>query len=203
MTCYSFVSNAQKKRISLFEEYTKGTVLMKNGSKISALLNYDASSHEMLFKQNGTELILVNEDQIDTVYIGNRTFVPTGNRFSEVISLENGVVFIDWLLKNAYRGYKGAYGQISQAKVEVINTAELTNDLYENQSAEVYELENENIYGFYLNGRFVKCKKVKDILKVFSDRKDSIQLYIKKEGINFSKVADALKLIDYCLGFEL
>ena len=120
-----------------FRRIYEGNSTHEKRIKNFALLNYDASSHEMLFKQNGTELILVNEDQIDTVYIGNRTFVPTGNRFSEVISLENGVVFIDWLLKNAYRGYKGAYGQISQAKVEVINTAELTNDLYENQSAEV------------------------------------------------------------------
>ena len=76
-------------------------------------------------------------------------------------------------------------------------------DLYENQYAEVYELKNANAYEFYYKGRFVRCKKMKDVLKVFADQKDSIQLYIKKEGINFSNVADALKLIDYCLGFEL
>ena len=203
LTCCSFVSNAQKKRIFLFEEYTNGSVLLKNGSKVSVLLNYDASNRKMMFKQDNMELILVNGDQIDTVYIDNRKFVPIGDSFREVVSLENGLVFIDWSLKNAYRGYKGAYGQLSQAKVEVINTAELTHDLYENQYAEVYELKNANAYEFYHKGRFVRCKKMKDVLKVFPGQKDSIQLYIKKERINFSNVADALKLIDYCLGFKL
>lgn len=201
MFCCAFETNAQQKRVFLFEEYTNGTVLLKNGAKVSALLNYDASNRKMMFKQDNMELILVNGDQIDTVYIDNRKFVPTENSFREVVSLENGMVFIDWSLKNSYRGYKGAYGQPSQAKVEVINTAELTHDIYENQYAEVYELKNENTYGFYHKGRFVICKNTKDVLKVFSGQKDSIQLYIKKEGINFNNQADALKLINYCLGF--
>ena len=47
----------------------------------------------------------------------------------------------------------------------------------------------------------VICKmyEMKDVLKVFADQKDSIQLYIK---INFSNITDALKLVTL-VGFKL
>ena len=71
--------NAQKKRQMLFEDYSKGVVLMKNNSKTMAELNYDAGNQKMMFKNGSEEMLLTNVAQIDTVYIGNARFIPTGS----------------------------------------------------------------------------------------------------------------------------
>ena len=95
-------ANAQKKRQMLFEDYSKGVVLMKNNSKTPAELNYDAGNQKMMFKNGSEEMLLTNIAQVDTVYIGNAKFIPTGSRenFYEILQIPNGTIGINWLLKN-------------------------------------------------------------------------------------------------------
>ena len=62
---------AQKKSIFLLEDFTQGTVLMKNGAKTNALLNYDASNRKMKFKQQEETMILTNTQEIDSIFIAS------------------------------------------------------------------------------------------------------------------------------------
>ena len=144
--------NAQKKRQMLFEDYSKGVVLMKNNSKTMAELNYDAGNQKMMFKNGSEEMLLTNVAQIDTVYIGNARFIPTGSGFYEILQIPNGLIGINWLLKNASQGYKNAFGVTQQAKVETLNTNQLNYSTYENQYTEVYKLANQNEYCIFRDG---------------------------------------------------
>ena len=192
-------THAQKKRMMLFDKYSDAKVLMKNSATTSAKLNYDTANKNMMYLQGNQEMILTNNNQVDTIYISNRKFIPLHTIYLEVIELKNEPIFIDWLIKNKYRGNRGAYGQITQNKVETINTALWTNDAYKVQSAEVFELENANQYWFYLNDNVVKCKNEKDLLKLFPQKKEKIKAFIKEQKVNFKRVPEALKLIDFCL----
>ena len=98
---------AQEKRILLFENYQKGTILLKNRYKTHTLLNFDAANDNIMFKQDNDEMILTNSNQIDTVYIGNRKFIPIRNIFLECIATKHGDVYIHWNLKNVYKGKRG------------------------------------------------------------------------------------------------
>lgn len=191
--------NAQSKRILLLDEYTDGIVLMKNKSKISSKLNYDTANKKMMYMQNNQEMILVNPNQVDTVYIEDRKFIPVQLFFLEVIDAKNGTVLINWSLKQKYKGNKGAYGQITQNKVETINTSHWTNDEYKEQSTSVWERENSNEYWFNINDKAIKCKSTKDIIKQFPNHKEDINSFIKENKINFKNASDAIKLVDYCL----
>ncbi|MCD8267690.1 MAG: hypothetical protein LUD46_04005 [Parabacteroides sp.] len=99
-------ANAQKKRQMLFENYSKGIVLMKNNSKTPAELNYDASNQKMMFKNGSEEMLLTNVAQIDTVYIGNSKFIPARSGYYEIIQIPNGLIGINWLLKILPRDIK-------------------------------------------------------------------------------------------------
>lgn len=92
----------------LFENYNRGIVLMKNKSKTPAELNYDCGNQVMMFKSGAEEMILTNLSQVDTVYIGDSKFIPAGKResFYEIIPVPNGLIGINWLLKNKSQGYK-------------------------------------------------------------------------------------------------
>ncbi|WP_455672105.1 hypothetical protein [Phocaeicola sp.] len=191
---------AQKKRLMLFDNYTKGTVLMKNRARVNAELNFDATNNNMMFKQGSEEMILTNVNQIDTVYIGNRKFIPIKNIYLESVSTKHGDIYIHWNMKNAYKGKKGAMGMTTQAKVETINTAEYQYGVYENQYVDVYQLSNENEYYLFKKGKPAIVKNEKTLLKSFPENKDAIKGYIKEQKVSFSKVDDIIKLLEYCLG---
>lgn len=190
---------AQKKRMMLFDEYLNGTVLMKNRAKTSAKLNYDTANKKMMYLQDDDEMILLNYNQVDTVYIADKKFIPLHTIYLEVVDTKNGEIFIDWLLKDKYRGNRGAYGQITQNKVETINTAHWTNNEYKIQTAEVVERENANVYWIYINDKPVKCRNEKDLLKYFPNKKEEMKAFAKKEKLNFKNSTDAIKIIDFCL----
>lgn len=192
-------SNAQTKRIMLFDDYEAGIVLMNNKSKIPSKLNYDTANKKMMYMQDNQEMILINANQVDTVFIAERKFIPIQLFFLEVVETQHGTVFINWSLKEKYKGNKGAYGQITQNKVETINTSFWTNGEYKNQPSSVLERENSNEYWFYINDKPIKCRNEKDLIKHFRNHKEEISIFIKKNKISFKNTPDAIKLVDYCL----
>ena len=183
----------------LFDDYESGIVLMNNKSKISSKLNYDTANKKMMYMQDNQEMILVNTNQIDTVFIGERKFIPVQLFFLEVVETQHGNVLIDWSLKEKYKGSKGAYGQTTQNKVETINTSYWTNGEYKDQLSSVFERKSSNEYWFYINDKPIKCKSEKDLMKRFPNQKEKISTFIKENKINFKNTADAVKLVDYCL----
>lgn len=183
----------------LFDEYLNGIVLMKNKAKTSAKLNYDTANKKMMYLQDNDEMILLNYNQVDTVYIADKRFIPLHTMYLEVVHTKNNEIFIDWVLKDRYRGNRGAYGQITQNKVETINTAHWTNNEYKIQTAEVLERENSNAYWIYMDDKPVRCRNEKDLLKCFPNKKEEIKAFVKNEKLNFKNPADAIRIIDFCL----
>lgn len=195
-------ANAQKKRQMLFENYSKGIVLMKNKSKTPAELNYDGGNQVMMFKNGKEEMILTNIPQVDTVYISDSKFIPTKSKdsFYELIQIPNGIIGINWLLKNASQGYKNAFGVTQQAKVETLNTSQLNNGIYENQYTEVYKLANQNEYCIFRDGKPLKFKNKKTLLKLFPDKQTQIEEFMKQQKTDMNNPKDVITLTNYCLG---
>lgn len=177
---------------------------MKNGAKTTALLNYDAANRRMMFKQGDDLMILTNAESVDTIYLDNRKFFPIKNHlFLECVPCVNGTVYINWSLRNKFQGQKGAYGQVSHAaNIETINTNYWTNNGYNKESLDIYKIANDNEYWLNLDGNFVHCKNKKTLLKLFPDRKQEIEKYIKERNIDFSKAEQMIDLLDYCMGLE-
>ena len=201
-SCFQLECQTRKKAL-LFNEYTNGKVLLKNGSKISTQLNYDTSNKTMMYLQHGQEMILLNNNQVDTIYISNRKFVPYNKGYVEIVETKNNnIILINWNLKQKYRGNKGAYGQVTQNKVETLNTSYWTHDEYQNQSTEIIDMVNTNEYWFRVGNEEKNCKNEKDLIKIFPENKNDILRYIKENKIEFNNPSDAIKLIDFCLTFH-
>jgi hypothetical protein len=156
-----------------------------------------------MYLQNGQEMILLNNTQVDTIYISNRKFVPYNRGYVEIVKTKNNnIILINWNLKQKYRGNKGAYGQVTQNKVETLNTFYWTHDEYQNQSTEIVDLVNTNEYWFRVENEEKKCKNVKDLIRIFPEYKNNVLQYIKKNKIEFNNPSDAITLIDFCLTFH-
>lgn len=191
---------AQNKRICLFNDFMKGTVLMRNKAIVSSVFNYDAAGKVFLYKEKEEIMILTNTQAIDTVFVSDRKFIPIGRIFLEVIPIKNDFIYIDWKLKNSYKGKVGAYGQTTQANVTVINTNHYNNQTYEKQTADVFTPENKNEYFLFRDGKPVKFKNKKSLLKLFPGKESVIEDYIKEAKIDMSTPSDVINLMDYCLG---
>ncbi len=201
----------QFKRIFLFDDFVEAKIQFKNRVVSTSRLNYDASNKTMLFYQGEEMMELTSPWQIDTVSFGERKFVPASKGFHEVVQLKNGTAHIDWLLKEVNIGSKGALGAVTQSNVHSLQMTDLglnAASMYtpykwqERGSQEVYRKKSDNTYYFQKNGKLNKVKTVKHLQKLFPLHKEAIHHFVKENGIDMRIPADALCLIDYCLGLD-
>lgn len=197
------LSTVAKKRIFLFDEFVPGRVLMRNGAHIDIPLNYDASNNHMLYLQDGKQIILLNTQEIDTIYIDNRKFIPINRAFLEICKLPNGLLSINWQLREVFKGYRGAYGQIIQSHVESVNTnAFQPGTSYELQRADVTVCKNKNQYWVMIGGRPHKFTNKKTLFRLFLAHKKELESYWNLHNCSFDKPALIMIFIDYCLGLQ-
>lgn len=197
----SGTGNAQKKSIYLLNDFTQGTVLMKSGAKTSASLNYDASNRKMKFRQQDETMILTNTGEVDTIFIASHKFIPYNRNFLEVIELPNGNLYINWLLKELYKGRTGAYGYANQSTTTTsINTSYYNKNYYKVENPDIMEQINENDYWFFRNGKPVKFRNEKSLLKLFPGKEELIKGYMKEHKINMKNPQQVIELANFCLG---
>src|SRR5262245_48870368 len=65
----------------LFTDFSQGSVLQKSGTVIKTLLNYNTLTQEMIFRQNNQQLALADVQNIDTVFLSQKKFIPVNNAF--------------------------------------------------------------------------------------------------------------------------
>ncbi|MEA4995634.1 MAG: hypothetical protein VB079_03980, partial [Petrimonas sp.] len=71
----------------LFPDFQPGVVLLKNGVRNNAKLNYNAASEEMVFDENGKTLAIGDAvlPQIDTVFVADEKFIRINNKFVRIL----------------------------------------------------------------------------------------------------------------------
>lgn len=184
----------------LFPTYKQGTILLKGNKKVNVPINYNATKHQMMYKQGDDEMILGNIHTVDSVLIDKHRFIPIKNRFYEVIPVNSEFLLVDWNISMTNIGYKGAYGQVTHSKVHSYNISAMTHDIYHTEarptsSLEVYRRSNNNTYYIIQNQKLQKFKDKKSLLKLFPERKEEIENLIKEKKTMFKNVEDVVELM--------
>ena len=184
----------------LFPDYQQGVILLKGNKRVNVLVNYDATKHQMMYKQGDDNMILGNIQSVDSVLIDKHRFIPLKNRFYEVIPVNSEYLLVDWNISMTNIGYRGAYGQVTHSKVHSYNVSAVTHDIYHtearpNASLEVYRRSNNNVYYIFQNQKLQKFKDKKSLLKLFPDRKEEIEELLKEEKTMFKNVEDVVELM--------
>ncbi len=195
---------AQDKPVFIFDQFINARIHFKNRSVTVAPMNYDAANDRMYFRQGEDLMELTNQALIDSIaWAGRRCFVPQTTGYLEKVSLENGIAYICWRIRNVNVGSKGAFGTITQGKVESISIRSMgvfsATDA-EGHNADVYQLKNNNEYFLPIGGELKKITTVKHVQKLFPQHAAAIKEYAGKEKINMKEPLDVLQLLNYCLG---
>ena len=100
-SCVSLFAQAKKTNPSpyVFPEFVKGTVLQKGGGVVEAVLNYNTITQEMMFAQNGSNMVMDQADNIDTIYIENRKFIPARSVYLEKLTDTSVPLYIQYKSK--------------------------------------------------------------------------------------------------------
>ncbi len=201
--CFSLAAQPQEKGIFhyLLPQFTQGTVLLKNGTKNPALLNYNAATEEMIFDQNGQKLAFaeVTLNQLDTVFIQDRRFVLLdNNKFAEVIHHDGYTLLVQHKCRIIPPGRPAAYGGTSQ-------TSSVTSYSSWAESGRIYQLELPNDFKvsnsmvFWLDdGNGLKSfSSMGQIKKQYNKKKSLYTKYTKENKVDFKDLESVAALVHY------
>lgn len=166
-------------------------------------------SHISAQAQNRQRVYLFEKYTNGLVLLKNKARIPTSLNYdtanSNIMYIDNGIVFIKWDLSKQLRGKRGAYGQIIQGSVEVMDVNAIKQQggtMERNQYIDVYVQQNNNEYWLLRNGKFVKCRNEKSLIKLSPNKTELIKSYIKEHKVIFSNPQHMGDILDYCMGLQ-
>ena len=199
-----FSSFAQNRGVELshyiFPEFKNGTVLMKSGQQHQALLNYNTLSEEMIFEDKGRKLAISKEEKekVDTVFIEGRKFFVLNGRFAELIYRSEYELYAEYRCDVKYPGKPAGYGGTSEtSSVSTYSGVYSGGVLYELKLPDDFKIKPYIIYWLKKDGVINKFVNLKQLNKIFSDRKDLIKEYISSNNPDFNDRESLIRLIRY------
>lgn len=187
--------------IYLFDDFTDGTVVLKNRSVVKTKFNLDIFHDKFLYMDGDQVMEMTDFSNVSTVLIGDRTFIPQGKALYEVIELdpENNLL-VKWHRKKNPMGKKGAYDQIAHAS----STQSLDPDYYspsvtKEAARDEMRTISENRYGMLSNGKLHTFTDKRSFLKLFPDRKEELEAFINEQHLLFTNADDVITLVKYAI----
>ncbi len=185
----------------LFEKFTNGIVLMKNGTIENAPLNYNTADQSIVFeKDENSVLTLTGLEAIDTIYFHNKKFIPGADGLIYEVIMENSPAVS--LFVTYTNRLKPATAVTDQSGTEHKNAAEVSNTV-----TGVYVLrpfKGDYLVEIQKNFWLIKARQVyranseKQFKKVFAHHDQDISKYIEENQVNFKVEADLVKFTLYC-----
>jgi hypothetical protein len=195
------LSAAAQAPIYLFEEFTDGTVLLKNRSVVKTKFNLDIFHDKFLYMDGDQIMEMTDFSNVSVVTIGGRTFIPRDKSLYETIELDGEhSLFIKRHQKKNPLGKKVGYDQVAHG----MNTQSLNPEYYSqtvtNRSQEVMVTVTDNKYFLLSGGKFRGFTDRRSFLKLFPDRKVAIEAYMDTNHILFTDEDNVVALTRFALG---
>ncbi|MEO8720158.1 MAG: hypothetical protein ABI372_03580 [Ginsengibacter sp.] len=189
-------ANAVKLVQYTFDAFMPGIVKMKSGEANKQNLNYNIITNEMVFDNNGKYAAIADPGNVDTVYINDRKFIPLNNKFYEVLVGGRMPLLYESTASVSEPGVSTGYGGTTNTSA----TSSYQSLLRDGSAYNLKLPEGFNVipkHEFYIltDGKLEKAGSEKRMSKVFSDKKDLIKDFVKKNKTDFSKPEDVAQLV--------
>ncbi|MFA6083371.1 hypothetical protein [Mucilaginibacter sp.] len=187
----------------VFPEFVKATVLQKGGAMLEAQMNYNMATQEMLFTKDGANMVLDNYENIDTLYLNSRKFVPARRVFLEKLTNTAIPLYIQYKGKAMLGGSSAidksnntSIGGLVGVKGQKGDPSKITS--YDLRLPNGYHFVPENEYWLQKGGSFYPTNNLKKIVTLFPGKEGQINDFIKQNNISMGKTDDMIKLIEFC-----
>lgn len=184
----------------VFDRFMDATILYKNKKSARTQLNYNKAMEEMIYvSADGKNMALYPISQIDTIYLGERKFVPVEEkRFYEVLLNDNSLVlYASYRCRMSVRAQNIGYGSSSTTAVENVSSLNAEGEVYQLKLPENYKSDPYEIFYIRRNGvEQEKFSKVKELPKLFPEHKKEISSFIKQHKIK-NNPEDIIKTVRF------
>lgn len=206
----------------LFPEFTRGIVLMRDGSKNESLLNYNSLTEEMIFEQNGKKFAIAQKElaRIDTVYIKDRKFIVLDDRFIEFLYhstlitgskvIEQNEQYVEYLSHSEcdlyaehkcevkLAGKPAGYGGSSQTTaVSAYSSFYSEGAVYELKLPVGYETRPYTYYWLKRDEKLNEFKNMRELKTIYKMKGGLFKTYVKNNDVKYDNQESIIQLIEY------
>ena len=182
----------------VFNAFSSGIVKMKSGEVSNQYLNYNIVTNEMIFNNNGSYMAIAQPENVDTVFINNRKFIPLNKKFYEILVDEKFPLLLEFTATIHEPGNPIGYG-INSSTNATSNLKSIISSggSYSLKLPDGYSVIPGYNYWILEDGKLRKAGSDKQLIKIFPDKKDKIKDFLEKNNTNFSKREDMILLVKH------
>jgi len=186
-----------------YPQFKDGTVSFLNGSLANAKLNYNFQLGEVQFVGPVRDtLSLANEQTIKKIQIGEDKFYYdiTHGYVESIATHPKAQLVVKTMFKVAAVEKMAGMGKSSAtSSIKELNTLTTGNSSVQKLASkgDIVFSKEKTYFLMDANNRFYKTNK-SGFLKLFSDYKKNIEVYLKETNIDFDNEEDLKKLLAYC-----
>ncbi len=180
----------------MFDDFKPATLLMKSGASLQARFNYNMVSEEMVFLQNNL-LMALDMPGIDTIYVGEKKFVPFGASFYEVIKTPECDVFVRHRLKISNKGKPAGYGGYSETSaITMLSSITIMDRFQPLEVRNAHKLDNVSTALVKVAGQLHEAGKLQQLQKAFPHHKEMIKAFAAENKLRVFMPEDVLALLE-------
>ena len=169
----------------LLPSFSKGIIIMKDGRKLSATLNYNIVDEEMIFLQGQQYMALDKPEEIDTVCLQNRKFVYIDKTFYEVVAEGKTDIYMQHKGKYVQEASNTAYGMKSPTNQNLnVTTFKSGNQVRILEIPDNVTVSSLTVYWVRKGEELKKFNNQNQLLKLFPGSEDKLKEFIKTNNID-------------------
>jgi hypothetical protein len=179
----------------VFPEFADGFVSIGGGRTQQMRLNYNTVTEEMVF-QRGEQVLAIGEaemNELEYVAISGRKFVVKNGKFVEIIyEAQDRTIYAEHRSTVVPPGNPAPYGGTSHVSA-VDRYSGITGDgnmYYKLQLPDGYKVKPVISYLAERDGKITRIFNIRQFRKVYSDKKDAFDKYIKENKVTFESLSD-------------
>lgn len=183
----------------LFPDFSMGTMKMKNGNTRDFLLNYNIITEKMVYRQGENFYDMITID-VDTVFVRQRKFIPSGKFFYELLLDSSVSLLIQHKGKLTPRGAPAAYGGTSQISSSTyLSSVNLTGGQANLKLPDFYIVQPEPVFWIRNGSDMLSFLNKKQFMEIFTGHEKELNNFIRKNRIKFDNISDMVKLTRYVI----
>jgi hypothetical protein len=200
LTMIGFYGYSQQQPVVLstyvLQNFSKGTVKVKSGVTSSQVLNYNMLTGEMVYDNNGKYLAIANPEDVDTVFIEGRKFIPVEKRFYEWLTGKEDPLFVDYTCSIREPGVETGFGTTRTTSAAALRNLINSGMAYQLKLPSDYEVVQSRSYYIKKKYQYFKINSASKLVKLYPEKKKIIDKWIKENNTSFQKGEEVIALIN-------
>lgn len=187
----------------VFPGFQESIVKLKSGKVYQAVLNYEKTEQQMVVLRNNQLYLFKDRQVVDTVYMGERIFVPAETGFFEVLAGGPVTLFLQHKARLENTGTTLAYGtKTTTAGVTHVNKIFSQDGAIILKIPDNFKIVDDSDLLLRVDGQIHKVTSRKQFLKFFPERNRELEDYINKNNTDFGSAENLTELVKFCNGLN-